>query len=174
MRWQHNLAQVTSRVEAEFRLVSRIMATIAAFVLVIMMLLTVADVSGRYFANRPIKGSWELIGLLLIIAATWGLAYCQIQRRHIRVGFLLERFRPRVQTIFNSLAYLIGLGGFSVICWQMLVMTRRYISIPTGRVSETAGVLLWPFMLMLAIGAAMLAIQLLIDLLHSLAEAVRK
>jgi len=170
----NNLSRLASRVEAGLGSVSRVMAAIAAVVLSIMMLLTAADVAGRYFANRPIKGSWELVGLMLICAATWGLAYCQIQKGHIRVTVLLERFSPRLQAILNSLAYLIGIGAFSLICWQMLVMAKTYIFLPTGGLTEDLSIPYFPFMLMLAIGAGMLAVILLVDLLRSLAEVVRK
>lgn len=163
-----------SKVEAGVHSVSRAMAIIAACVLAIMMLLTVADVSGRYFANHPIKGAWEAVGLLLIIAATWGLAYCQIERHHIRVLLLLERLPVRLQAVFNCLAYLIGLAGFLLICWQSLVRSKTYFLLGAEGVSDTLGIALWPFMLMLAIGAAMLAVVLLIDLLHSLSRAVGK
>ena len=174
MRWQHNLSKLASRVEAGLGSVSRVMAIIAAVVLAIMMLLTVADVSGRYFANHPVKGTYELIGLLLICAATWGLAYCQIQRGHIRVTVLFEHFSPRVRAVLNSLFYLGGLGGFSLICWQMLVMAKKYLFLPTGGLTETLHIPYFTFMLMLAIGAVMLAVILLVDLLHSLAEVLRR
>lgn len=170
----HNLSKSLSRVEAGLRSASRVMAIIAACFLAVMMLLTAADVCGRYFFNRPIPGTWELVALLLIPAATWGLAYCQIQRRHIRIMIFVERFPPRFQAILNSFAYLIGIGGFSLICWQMGVMGKKYIFLPTGGLSEDLGAPYFPFMFALAIGAGMLAVILLADLVHSLAEVVRK
>lgn len=138
MSRQHSLSKLMSRIEAGLTSVSRVMAIIAAVVLAIMMLLTVADVIGRAFMH-PIKGTWELIGLLLIPAATWGLAYCQIQRGHIRITVFSERFSPRLRAVFDSLAYFIGFGGFSLICWQMLVRGWKYIFIPRGGLSETLG-----------------------------------
>jgi len=169
-----NSSKVAFRVEAGVRSVSRAMAIIASCVLAIMMLLTVADVSGRYFANRPIPGAWEAIGLLLVIAATWGLARCQIERHHIRVLLLLERFPARLWAIFDCLAYLIGLAGLSLICWQCLIRMKTYFFLGAQGTSDTIGMALWPFMLALAIGVAILAVVLLIDLLHSLAKVVGK
>lgn len=174
MRWQHNLSKLTSQVEGGLGSVSRVMAMVAAYALSLMMLLTVADVIGRYFFNRPIKGTYELVGLTLVCAATWGLAYCQIQRGHIRVMLLVEHFPPRVQTVLNSLAYLLGLGGLSVICWRTLLLTKTYISLAGAGVTVNLHVPFWPFMLMLAIGAGMFSVIFLIDLLHSLAKVIRK
>ena len=174
MRWQDKLSRPAFEVERGLGSVSRVMAIIAACALAIMMLLTAADVGGRYFFNRPIIGAWELVGLLLVCAGTFGFAYCQIHKRHIRVTFLFDRFPPRVQAVFNSLAYLIALGVSSVICWQCLVRVKFYFLLGPKGLSYTLNIALWPFMLILAIGAGMLAIILLIDIFHSLAKAVRK
>lgn len=53
---------------------------VGAVVLFIMMLLTVGDVAGRYFFKRPIQGTHEITGLLLVCVAACALAYSQIKR----------------------------------------------------------------------------------------------
>ena len=63
MRWRNNLTKLPSRTEAGLQRVSKVTAIIAAVVLAVMMLLTIADVAGRYFFNSPIKGTWEIVGL---------------------------------------------------------------------------------------------------------------
>ena len=173
MRWRNNLLKLASGAETLVSLASKVMAIIAAFVLLAMTLLTFADVSGRYFFNNPIDGAWEIIGLLLVCGGTWGLAYCQMEKGHISVTVLLDLFSPRVQAIIRSVAYLIGLTGFSLICWRALLLTNRYLSVH-GYVTDTLHIPLYPFMLMMAIGAGMLALILFIDLLRSIAEVARK
>jgi TRAP-type C4-dicarboxylate transport system permease small subunit len=174
MRWQTNISRLASQIERGLDFASRIMAIIAAYVLAIMVLLTAADVSGRYFFNRPIPGAWELIGLLLVCAGTFGLAYCQIKKRHIRVTFLFERLSPRLQAISDSLAYLIGFLAFSIICWQSSLMTRKYFLLGPEGTSFDLDIIFWPFWLTLVIGTGMLAIILLLDLLHSLIKVVQR
>jgi tripartite ATP-independent transporter DctM subunit len=151
--------------------VSRKMATIAAVVLGIMMLLTTADVIGRYFFNHPIKGTYELIGLMLVCAATWGLAYCQIERGHIRIEVLFERFSPGTKAGLNFMSYFIGLCGFFLICWQLLIMAKEYFLLGDTGTTETLGIPYYPFMLILAIGMGMLSLMLLIDIVKSMKEA---
>jgi TRAP-type C4-dicarboxylate transport system permease small subunit len=150
------------------------MAIIAACVLAIMMLLTAIDVSGRYFFNRPIPGAWELIGLLLVCAGTFGLAYCQIKKRHIRVTFLFERLPLRFQAISDFLAHLIGFIAFSIICWQCSIKTREYYLLGPEGTSFDLDILFWPFWLLLVIGTGMFAIILLLDMIHSLIKVVRR
>jgi energy-coupling factor transporter transmembrane protein EcfT len=71
MQWRNSFAKLPVRIEAGLQGVSRVMAIIAAIILAIMMLLTVADVIGRYFFSSPIKGTWEVVGLLLVFAGTY-------------------------------------------------------------------------------------------------------
>lgn len=174
MRWRDNFGKVATRTEAGLYSVSKVTAIIAAIVLATMMLLTVADVCGRYFFNKPITGTWELVGLLLVCAGTWGLAYCQVQKGHISVTVLLLRFPLRVQAIIRSVAYLFGLVGFSVICWRTLLLTKRFVSLSGSLITDTLKMPIYPFMIIMIISTGILALILIADLVHSLTEAVRK
>jgi len=166
--------KVPLKVESVIYSINRVTAVIAAVVLAGMMLLTVGDVVGRYFFNNPIKGTWELIGFLLICAGTWGLGYCQMERGHISVNIILNRFSQRVQAIILSFTYLIGLAAFSIVCWRMFMLSYKYFTMPRGNVSDTLELPLAPFMLILSIGAGLIALVLIIDLIRSLAKVVRK
>lgn len=174
MQWRNSFAKLSVRTEAGLQGVSRIMAIIAAIVLAIMMLLTVADVIGRYFFNSPIKGTWEVIGLLLVCAGTWGLAYCQVKKSHIKVTVFMQRSSRRVQAIIRSVAYLVGLIGFSLLSWRVFVMAKKYLFLPRGNVTDTLDIPYAPFMFTLSIGAGIMALVLVVDLVRSLAEVVRK
>jgi TRAP-type C4-dicarboxylate transport system permease small subunit len=174
MGWWNNLMKLPSKTEAGLQAVSKVMAVIAAFVLGAMMLLTVADVVGRYFFSRPIKGTWELVGLLLVCAGTWGLGYCQREKAHISITVLVNRFSRRAQAIVNSLAYLVGIAGFSLLCWRMFLLAKRYFLLPRGNVTDTLELPYFPFMLILSIGAGIMALMLIVDLVRSLVEVTRK
>jgi TRAP-type C4-dicarboxylate transport system permease small subunit len=174
MRWQNSLIKLGSRTKAGIFSASIVMATIAGIVLGAMMLLTTADVVGRYSFDSPIKGTWEIIGLLLVCASTWGMGYCQVKKAHITVTIILEKFPSRVKAIIKSAAYFIGFAGFSLICWRVFLMAKKYFYLPRGDATDTLGIPYSPFMLILAIGTGMLALILLIDLMYSLAGVVRK
>ena len=61
------MKNICLEIEKFIHSVSKYMAIVAAVVLGVMMLLTTADVTGRYFFNAPINGTWEIVGLLLIL-----------------------------------------------------------------------------------------------------------
>ena len=174
MGWRNTLMKLPLRTEAGLQALSKVMAVIAAFVLAAMMLLTVGDVVGRYFFRHPIKGTWEIVGLLLVCAGTWGLGYCQMEKAHISITVLVKRFSQRAQAITNSLAYLIGFVGFSLICWRMFLMAKKYYFLPKGNVTDTLELPYFPFMLALSIGAGIMALMLIVDLVRSFAEVIRK
>lgn len=174
MRWQNKLIKLPLKTEAGLYSISKVAAVVAAVVLAAMMMLTVADVTGRYFFNSPIKGTWELIGLLLVCAGTWGLGYCQMQKAHISINIILERFSPRVQAVMLSLTYLIGLAAFSLLCWRMFMMALRYSSTMKAYVTDTLEIPYPPFMFALSIGAGIMVLILIVDLVRSLADTVRK
>ena len=163
-----------SKLDIGLSWVSRITAVVAAAILAAMMLLTVADVAGRYFFDKPVKGTYELIGLMLVGAATWGLGYCQAQDGHIRITVLVERLPQKPRAACNILAYLIGLSATSLICWQVVLMAGTYIFMPHGGLTEILGIPYSPFMIALAIGFGWYGVILLVDLLRSLAEMVRR
>lgn len=173
MKWYTNLSRLASPLDSGLHSVSRVMAIIAAYTLVVMMLLTVADVTGRYFFNKPVLGTYELVGLMLICAGTWGLAYCQIQQGHIRVGVLFDRFSQRLQTIFNTLAYVIGIVGLSLICWQTVLMAKEYFSFGDQGISPTLGLPIAPFILVLSVGTGMMTVTLLVDLFRPITRSTR-
>ena len=174
MQWQNKLIKLPLKTEAGLYSISKVAAVVAAIVLAAMMLLTVSDVVGRYFFNRPIKGTWELIGLLLVIAGTWGLGYCQLQKAHISINIILQRFSRRVQALLLSLTYLIGLAAFSLLCWRMFMLAMRYSTTMKGYVTDTLEIPYPPFMFALSIGAGIMVLILIVDLIRSLTNVVRK
>ncbi len=174
MRLRDKLTKITSRIESGLHLTNRIMVYIAAVALFGMMIITVADVTGRYVFSNPIKGAWELVGFMLVGASAFALGYCQIRKGHIRVDFLLKRFPQKMQAVLTILANFLGLVAFSLLCWQAVLYMQYYLSITRGNATDTLHIPLYPFVLVLAIGAGMLALVLLFDLAHSIAEVKRK
>jgi TRAP-type C4-dicarboxylate transport system permease small subunit len=152
---------------------SRIMALVAALCLAAMMLLTAADVIGRYFFKTPMPGAWELISYLLVCAGTWGLAYCQVEKGHISVTFLLEAFSPRLQAAILSLACFAGLVVFSVLTGRAVQLAHKYFS-EAGHTTDTLHMPIFPFLLVMAAGTGMMALVLLIDVIQTIGKEVRK
>jgi TRAP-type C4-dicarboxylate transport system permease small subunit len=138
------------------------------------MLMTVADVIARYFFSKPIRGTWELVGLLLVCAGTWGWAYCQKERMHVRINVLTDVFSKKTQLVLRIIAYFVGIAGFSLLCWRMGVRSLKYFFMPSTGLTATLEIPYYPFMMALMIGAGLMALMLLIDLIRAVFEVIKK
>ena len=167
MVWPNKITKIISRVEPGVISTNKIMAYASGVALTAMMLLTVADVCGRYLFSKPIKGTYELVGFLLVGAGSLGLGYCQVKKAHIRVDFLLQRFPEKVRPVLTVLANFLGFSAFSLLCWRCALYAQYYIS-ATGNATDTLHIPLFPFVVVLAVGTGMLALVLLIDLIKSI------
>ena len=140
--------------------------------IVAMMVLTTADVTGRYVFGRPITGAFDATGLIALIIVALALATTQIRRGHISVDFLVFKLRGRPRAVIVSMGNLISLGVFALIVWRSITYGVYWWHI--GEVSQTVKIPFWPFACVIAIGAMQICLVLLVGLIKSLAEVVRK
>jgi TRAP-type C4-dicarboxylate transport system permease small subunit len=171
---ENKFQKADSRIRSSLLSANRGMVYIAAIGLFVMMMVTVIDVIGRYVFSHPILGAYELVGFLLAVAGPLALGYSQIKKGHIRVDFLFQRFSKRGQAILTSLAYLIGLAVFALITWKLIDLVQYYLSLKKGNATDTLGIPIFPFVIVVAIGCGMLAVVLIYDLVHALIEVKRK
>jgi TRAP-type C4-dicarboxylate transport system permease small subunit len=154
-------------------IICRYAAFVAAACLFVMMILTVADVCGRYFFLAPIEGTFELVGILLVIAGSLGLGYAQINNQNIRITVIADRFTLKAQTILFILAYLIACATSFLIMWRGWIRGWEYIFRDLGSTTVTLGLPFWPFMLMLSIGFGWVLIIFIADLVKSCVEVFK-
>jgi TRAP-type C4-dicarboxylate transport system permease small subunit len=93
----------------------------AALVLFAMMLLTCADVVGRYFLSRPIFGAFELTEMLLAALIFAGLPLVTLRNEHVTVD-VLDPITPdwlfRVQHV---IACALGLVSTGYLAWRLWI-----------------------------------------------------
>jgi len=95
----------------------RLCGGLAAVALAGMMMLTVTDVLLRAFVNRPIRGTFELIELLL--AATFFLALpAAFLRNENIVVDIVDRMLPRRVTLLKRAAELLAIVIIAIMAWQ--------------------------------------------------------
>src|SRR3982751_2210760 len=84
---------------------------LAAAALVVLMMVTVADVFMRYVFNRPIRASLDTVEVMLLVFVFTGMAAVCFGRRHLTIDLLDNVFGPRVTAV------LIRVGdAMSVLC----------------------------------------------------------
>jgi TRAP-type C4-dicarboxylate transport system permease small subunit len=97
----------------------KLLGSLMAVDLFAIVLLTVVDVVGRYFINRPILGASEMIEFMLAILVFGSLPLASVAGEHVvidLVDFALTRRAKRIQRIFVQAASAVLLA---LIGWRL-------------------------------------------------------
>lgn len=144
---------------------------VAAAALVIMMVLTCADVILRFF-RHPIPGTYEMVGLLGAIVVSFSLAHTSVLRGHISVELIVQKLPKTAQIVIDGINSLLGTALFGLITWQSMLYASNLMH--TGEVSLTLQMPIYPFVYGIAVGSGMLCLVLLIDFFKSLIRTILK
>lgn len=87
------------------------------FTLLLIMLLTVADVLMRYLFVKPITGAVDVSTFLLVLLITMGIGYTQAQGRHIGVEVIVQRLSTRSQRRLRAFFLVVALVLFALMTW---------------------------------------------------------
>jgi TRAP-type C4-dicarboxylate transport system permease small subunit len=126
-----------------------------------MVLLTVADVLLRALANRPIRGSFEIIELLLACSFFLALPAVFLRDEHIVVDIVDGAF-PRAAPLLKRLATALGVLVLGVMAWQGWISARDSVLF-NDVTSDLSLPRLWYWIPVLAgmIGACLAAVLML-------------
>jgi TRAP-type C4-dicarboxylate transport system permease small subunit len=94
--------------------VARLCGLVAGMALVAMMLLTVADVVQRSLFNVPIRGTLEIVELLLACTFFLALPAVFLREENITVDVTGPRLRP----LLKRIAEIVALALIAVLAWQ--------------------------------------------------------
>ena len=143
---------------------------ISAAAIALIMLLTCADVVLRLF-GKPIPGTYELVGYFGAVIVAAAMAWTSIERGHISVEMLVDRLPRRVRHAVEALGAAAGSVLFGLLAWQCRIYAAELME--SGEVSPTLGVATWPFVGCIALGAALLALVLLVDALREFKKGLQ-
>jgi TRAP-type C4-dicarboxylate transport system permease small subunit len=142
---------------------------VGMFMAVPLMLLTTADVISRGFFNKPIPGVMETSEYMLAVIILLGAAYTQQVKGHVWVDFLTVKLPQGVQ---NALRIFTDLASLFIIS---LVVYMGYVeALEEKAVSDMLRIPQWPFKMLVAVGCFLLWLELLVDLVDSVAKLVRR
>jgi TRAP-type C4-dicarboxylate transport system permease small subunit len=93
---------------------------LAATALVVMMCATVVDVFLRYAFNRPIRGSYELVEVTLLIFVFHGMPTAFLQRRNIVIDIIDTFAGERLLAALIRFSDLLSVVALALFAWAML------------------------------------------------------
>lgn len=137
----------------------------AGMVLVAMMLLTTADVAGRYLFNTPIMGVFELTEFMMVCLVFCSLAYTQSKKAHVAVDILTTMIPPKGQRAIEFINCLISFCILALITWKSI--ERGFEVMASKDSSAILQIPVYPFMFLVALGSAALSLEYLKDMLFA-------
>jgi TRAP-type C4-dicarboxylate transport system permease small subunit len=138
---------------------------VGAGALVLMVLIVVANVVGRYLFRKPVLGAVEMVGLLTVITVFCVLAFTEAKGAHIVVDILVSRLHGRTKAILASIMALLGAVFFIIMGWQGWNLMLSNLS-PFVRVTGVLSIPFAPFMLIMAFGFVLFGLELFVHVFN--------
>ena len=105
----------------------------------------------------------EISGYVLVLAATWGLAYTLRTDAHVRIDVLLPHMPARVRALADRLAWLVMAGFATLFAWRIWILVED--SWETGIRSSTYLLMpLWLPQVILLVGFTLLALAAVVTM----------
>jgi TRAP-type mannitol/chloroaromatic compound transport system permease small subunit len=146
-----------------FGRLTAMMNVIGSCLIIFVMLIILADVSGRFFFNLPVRGVPEMVAMSIAAIVFLQFPHTLRAGRVIYTdGFLnwLASKHPRAEQRLLGLYHFLGAGMFAVIVCALVPLLRRTIG--TGDFFGVIGIFTfpkWPVHTIILIGAAVMTIQ---------------
>src|ERR1700730_10043660 len=105
-------------IEASCVTAARRIAGVAVIGMLILSLLTVVDISLRYFFNAPILGLDEATQLIMAVIISASLPIGIATRNHIAIDFFRGPIGPRYQAALEAIGGALVLGMMAVLAWR--------------------------------------------------------
>jgi C4-dicarboxylate transporter DctQ subunit len=143
------------KIESVFNLTS-------AFLIMFLMFLAVVQVVGRKVFNFPVRGYVDWVEFAMAIFAFLSIAYTQRLGGHVRMEFIISRFKGRVLWGLEAMGTIIALFICTVLMWYAYNHFLRAWTI--GDSSIDIELPIWPGKIVVAFAFFSLNIRLLIQL----------
>ncbi|MBW3098315.1 TRAP transporter small permease [Pseudohoeflea coraliihabitans] len=141
---------------------NRIFAMLSGLALLLMMLLGAFDVIGSSMLNAPLPGAFEATETLMVIAVFLALGLSQQRRAHISVEVLvglMPTILQRFSAIFSALLCALFFGLVAWFGWTIAIKSTLAGEFSSGLINFPV----WPAKIALALGASLMTLQCLFD-----------
>lgn len=144
----------------------RVVNNVGVTFLVLMMGLITIDVSLRAFFNIAVLGPYvfEAVEFMMVVLIFFGLSYCELKKSNVSVDIMVSRFSKGIRAGIDIVVYLLSIGFMLLLTWRSIV--KAFDVKETETVAVALGIPIYPFMLVVAFGCALLGITLIYNLLH--------
>ncbi len=163
------LAKNIAQLEKGIYKISRLAFYIGISMVIVLIVLTIADILARLISSSSIKGVRELSQYAVGILVFLGIQYCVFKGTHIVVDILVIHFSPRKQAWVDAVVYLLSWIMCGLASWQLFLYALRAAG--DNVVSPLLEIWVFPFILVGAAGFFLGMLSYLIRWIRSLKES---
>lgn len=130
--------------------INNVLGEIQVIGIILAAIVVTADVLMRALFSKPISGTSEYVGYIMILASYFGLGICTANRSHLKVDLLVQLLPQKAQVVNDMINALLVITVASIMLYAsvnqgliaMKLMTR-------GTFSKVPN---WPFYLFMGLG----------------------
>jgi len=160
---------VTSTEPVWERRADAVLGIASSILLMLMMLLTFADVVARYLLNTPIRGAFEITELALLVLIFAGLPLVSHADEHVTMDFI-DRILPGwLADLWVRAAHFACAAIMFFLAWQVWIKATRISSY--GDTTEVLRITVGPFVYFMA---AMIALTGVVHVFKIFAPVLRR
>ena len=137
---------------------------IASAALVLMMVLSCADIFMRYLFSKPIIGTYDIVGLSGAVLVSFALPYTMLKKGHVAVELLVQSLSRGKQLVIETFSHLLGISLFLVMVRQAVLLSMDMKA--AGEVTPTVHLPFYPIVYCMALCFLFLSLAILVNLLH--------
>jgi TRAP-type C4-dicarboxylate transport system permease small subunit len=138
------------------RKITRGLAILAAVSIAVMMVVNFADIVGTKCFLKSVPGALDISQELMVLVSLLPLAFIALERGHIRITLLQERFAPTVRFALEMIQYAIATLITGFITWRVFVQFQKTVEVM--QLKEGLDLPLWPANLAVVISFGVLTL----------------
>jgi TRAP-type C4-dicarboxylate transport system permease small subunit len=139
--------------------------------ILLMATITCIDVVGAKVFHWRLFGAIDIVMLSQTVTIAFATSMALILGRHIQVDLFINRLPRRAQAVIDIIAFLLGLGFFILIIWQLCMLGYSFQT--SGEYSATARIPYYPFAYGIALACIPVCLVHLQKFLKSLIRLVK-
>jgi TRAP-type C4-dicarboxylate transport system permease small subunit len=162
---EDSMLRIIEAIEKKLSVLNLSMITVGTSFLIIGMLLNTANIGGRYLFRAPIKSTYELTGLFMVLLVSLGWPRTTETKSHVSVDILTSRLPLSIKRALELIMLLIGLVSFILMTWSSILTALQFNQ--TGSCTDLLRIPYMPVSLLMALGALVVSVVLFFQFVHA-------
>jgi TRAP-type C4-dicarboxylate transport system permease small subunit len=155
---------IYTEIKARLKKANYVIALIGGIVVFLTIFSTTIDVIGRFF-NKPLAFVSETSEIALAVLVFLGWAYTQGEKGHISIDLVYNYLPKTVKRILSMFNPVFGIVLMGLMGYQGIIFSLQ--SKASHETTDSMHMALWPFKFLMVLGAVMLCLQLIFDMIDT-------